>query len=96
MQSQTYRTTFEFDQATMATLRQLAFNERLPMTRVVKKAVADYSQKRQAKPAKNFNQLWQEIRSLAKTANKNTPKDKDLTQVLVEERDKRYYDQGYL
>lgn len=86
MQPNTYRTTFDFDQETMATLRQLAFNERLPMTRVVKKAVADYSQKKRAKSARNFDQLWREVRLLAKKYSRGA----NLTETLIKERDKRY------
>jgi hypothetical protein len=48
------------------------------------------------KKQKSFEQLWKEIRAIATAANKRSPERKSLTQILIEERDERYHENGYL
>ena len=45
---QTHRTTFDFDRETMTLLRNLAWDEGIPMRKVVGKAVAYYAAKKKA------------------------------------------------
>lgn len=43
---QTHRTTIDFDRETMAILRNLAWDEGVPMRKVMSQAVADYAAKK--------------------------------------------------
>jgi len=44
----THRTTIDFDQETMTLLRNLAWDEGIPMRKVVGRAVADYAARKKA------------------------------------------------
>lgn len=96
MNTPTVRTTVDLDRDLYIEFKQVVAAERQTIKDVLGEAVRDVVRKKKTKKRKSFEQLWKEMRTIATAANKRGPKEKSLTQLLIEERDKRYHENGYL
>jgi hypothetical protein len=92
----TVRTTIDLDRDLYIQLKQIVAVDRQTIKSVMREAVRDVVRKKKVKKQKSFEQLWKEIRAIATAANKRSPERKSLTQILIEERDERYHENGYL
>lgn len=86
MQTQTHRTTIDFDREMMMQLRQVAFDEGKPVRKVVHEAVKKHLQTKKSKKKDSFEKIWAEMGRISKHGRQ----DINMTEWIIKDRDRRY------